>query len=316
MGLFAEYFYSGNIRLYQVALEAALVDLKVKIGDKLVQVPMFSSSGERSTYVTATPPSYENEFPRATLKLLDIEPDEDRQLNINIPLSCGAAGVRRVPTPRIFSYEYTAVTKKRSHALQIVEQILTVFSPFAVFRIKDHPLHKSKTDIKVKVQYRPIEDNYQNSEEPVSYTVSLLFFVSGNIYSRSGYDGNTGAGVITEVIVETNESGSMTQDPLDPWFSVKDGDQDIDVSAIEGGVNSLESRVSQLHPLSEEFSKWVNEDLPEALKAKVDAGISLEDLVAIENGVGVIELRINDADLQIEEFENYVTQQLPDDVGE
>lgn len=226
MGLFANYFYGGNIRLYQVALEAALVDLKVKIGDKLIQVPMFSSSGERSTYVTATPPDYENIFPRATLKLLDIEPDEDRQLNVNMPLSCGAAGVRRVPTPRIFSYEYTAVTKKRSHALQIIEQILVVFSPFAVFRIKDHPKHNGMTDIKVKVQYRPIEDNFQNSEEPVSYTVSLLFFISGNLYSRSGYDDQgSESGVIEEVILETNESGNMDQDPLDFWFSVKGDEQ-------------------------------------------------------------------------------------------
>lgn len=221
MGLFSNYFYSGNIRLYQVALEAALVDLQVKIGDKLVQVPMFSSSGERSTYVTATPPDYENVFPRATIKLLDIEPDEDRQLNVNLPLSCGGAGVRRVPTPRIFSYEYTAVTKKRSHALQIIEQIISVFSPFAVFRIKDNPRHMGKTDIKVKVQYRPIEDNYQSSEEPVSYTVSLLFFVSGNIYSYQGYDDDqSGVNVIEEVILETNESGSMAQDPLDHWFTV------------------------------------------------------------------------------------------------
>lgn len=226
MGLFKNYFYNGNIRLYQVALEAALVDLKIMVGDKLVQVPMFSSSGERSTYVSDTPPSYENIFPRATLKLLDIEPDEERQLNVNIPLNCGVGKPTKVPTPRIFSYEYTALTKKRDHALQIIEQILSVFSPYAVFRIKDHPNHSNKTDIKVKVQYRPIEDNFSDSEEPVSYTVSILFLVSGNIYNGSNNTNPDEGGVIEEVIFETNESGLMNQDPLDYWFSVKEDNGD------------------------------------------------------------------------------------------
>ncbi|QGZ16170.1 hypothetical protein Kuja_1780 [Vibrio phage vB_VchM_Kuja] len=308
MGLFKNYFYNGNIRLYQVALEAALVDLKIMVGDKLVQVPMFSSSGERSTYITAKPPSYENEFPRATIKLLDIEPDEERQLNINIPFNCGVGKPTRVPTPRIFSYEYTAITKKRSHALQIVEQIISVFSPFAVFRIKDHPNHKNKTDIKVKIQYRPIEDNFSDSEEPVSYTVSILFLVSGNIYSGDG-DTSTPVNVIEEVILETNESGSMTQDPLDRWFSVKSQDNEIDINAIEQGVSALEQRVRNTSIIEDEFSKFINEDLPKALERQ--KGISIESVINIENGVNLIEFNV-DHETEVEDFVHYINNDLPD----
>lgn len=217
MGLFANYSFNGSIQLYQMALEAALNDLKVVIGTKQVVVPIYSSSGERRTYNSTQEQEPLNVYPRSTIKFLDMQPDEDRQLNKNLSFYCGQTGTTsRPPVPKIFTFQYYAKTKKRHEAEQIVEQIAYAFSPYVIFRFKELESHSGPTDVRVLCDFRPIEDVYTDSAEPLEYTVDFMFTVYGNLYGGQ----TTTSGVIEEVIVETNETGDMDQDPLTLWFTV------------------------------------------------------------------------------------------------
>ncbi len=217
MGLFAQHNHAGMIRLYHMALESALSDLQIKIGNKLVTLPILSTSGERRTYTTQDEQNTLNTFPRSTIKFIDMQTDNDRQLNKNLVQFCPGSGIKtRPPVPKIFTYQYTAVTKKRNEAEQIVEQIMYAFSPYLVFKLKERPSHNEHMDVRVNVEFRPIEDNHNDSPDPVSYTVDLLFTVHGNLYGPD----TTQTGVIEKIEIMTNETGDMNQDPLTLWFEV------------------------------------------------------------------------------------------------
>lgn len=218
MGLFTNFVDNQMIRRYQMAIEAALSDLKVRSGNKLVEVPILSSSGERRTYETESEPNDLNFYPRSTVKFSTVQPDETRQINKNLRFHCRGNNTKSRPAvPQIFSFTYTAVTKKRYQAESICEQIIYAFSPFRTFFFKDLDSHMSPTGTRFSVAFRSIEDNYSSGDEPVSYTVELEFEVVGNFYGNDGSVEN----VIEQIFIDEDETADADDGRGNVWFDVK-----------------------------------------------------------------------------------------------
>lgn len=234
MGVFTKYRYNCMIRLYQVMLEAAFADLKVEIGDKLVTVPIFSSSGERLTG-TAIDEDEEvsNVYPRSTFKFSDMQPDNERQSNVFVQRVCtnsdGTHSTSEVPTAKIIQYDYTAITKRRDQALQIIEQVTQVFNPYRVFKMKELASQSTPAEVRVHAEFRPLDDNYSGDvNETLQYQVNFVFTVYGYIY---GLNDQT-VDVIKEIIIKYNNTGSMEQpfDTLLEWMVI---DEDGNVQIVE-----------------------------------------------------------------------------------
>lgn len=225
MGVFTQYRYKGTIRLYQMMLEAAFEDLKVKIGDKLVVVPIFSVSGERTNGALATEgkeSTVDNVFPRSRFKFVDMQADDDRQANINASTFCPASGTKyEVPTAKIFQYEYLAITKTRNQALQIIEQVTQVFNPYRVFRLKEYSTQSKPVEVRIAAEFRPMDDNHDDVDEAITYQVNFVFSVYGYVYGLTDIDGD----IIEKIIIQYNNTGDMSQ-TYDTLLKLMEVDED------------------------------------------------------------------------------------------
>lgn len=221
---FEKYFYHASLLKYIHLFNAIMSDLKIETERGLMEVPLHMAIGRRNDLNRNIPA---NSLPFATMSFGQFEINKQVTKSQRVTQSTETArSKQRIPV--IINFEYNIRTKKLLEALQVLEQIYSVFTPSVDCVIKDNETLQQDQAVKIKLTGHTISDNWEGdaAESPhidCAFTFDVYGFIYGEDYwvdDGSGQSDNT----IKEIIIEMSNDMKMPWSELPTWFTVdKDG---------------------------------------------------------------------------------------------
>lgn len=240
-------FYFATIRKLTVSITALFNHIYVKRYEnpaatgnilKTIRVPVSYASGEKwYVHRTQDVPAGSKVrtrmvLPRIGVKLVGIEYDAQRKLNstnkVFAPTSSSDANKLLTslnPVPYNFVYEVYIASKNVDDMLQILEQVLPVFTPTYNLTVKEIPELGILRDVPVELTSVNMEDNFEGAfEEPRILETTLTLTAAAYIYPAV-----TDTEVIKKVIAST--------------YSAKDLEEDSKTGVITVSVDPIDAEV-------------------------------------------------------------------------
>lgn len=223
---FQKYVYHGSLLNYLHLFNTIMSRVQVKTERGLMQIPITMTAGRRNDLNRNVPA---NSLPVATMSMTDLSINKQITGNYqNNLMTSNSIGRQRIPI--ILNLTYNVRTKKMYEMLQVVEQILLVFTPSLNCSIKDNDTLMQDQVIKIQLEGQSITDNWEGEGTESNHTdgefsFSLHGFVYGeDIWVKDPNGGGQNAPVIEEIVIERGVDMRTPWTELDPWFTVdKDG---------------------------------------------------------------------------------------------
>lgn len=210
--------YHGNIKAAIVAFGNLFSNIYIerRIDDsvngqvgKKIQVPIAFSNKEKWLTRVKQDPSLENNtyitLPRMSFELLGYTYDSMRKVGKMNSIRCGNNRVYS-PVPYNLDLNLNIMTKTNEDGLQILEQILPVFTPEYTLSIKSVPSLNIVQDVPIVLNGVSLQDDYDGDFQMRRAQIHTLSFqMKLNIFGAMQQPGN----VIlkTNVGIDTNQDG-------------------------------------------------------------------------------------------------------------
>ena len=228
-------YYNGIIKKVIIGFGTLFSEMKIERHDndgnkvQTISVPIAFGPKEKQITRTDSDPNLENQVytivPRITFEILGYQYDAIRHKNKLAQIKCDSAdGTRKAmyaPVPYNLEIQMYITTKNTEDALQIIEQILPVFSPEFTMSIKVVPEFNLIRDIPLILNSVTVQDDYDGDFESRRFVTHTLGFTAKlDIYNQA-----SDVGVIKKVIVplpeqDTTYTAEGGATPLEPIIEI------------------------------------------------------------------------------------------------
>jgi len=191
--MFQDHFYHSTIRTYIKVFGAIFDSLKIKRGDKTIEVPIAWASGQKYNIrneQNADPNlvRFRQIHPRMSYEMTGFARDVPRVKNkfnqiTNFTSVDEPVKSQYMRVPYTFNFRLDVIVQYFDDLLQIMEQLVVYFNPTIQVVVKDNPSIDGETALTITLLDNPFEDRFEGSfEDKREISATLNFTLEGFLY--------------------------------------------------------------------------------------------------------------------------------------